>query len=103
MPAVYKTNFATALLLGGHPAGCQEMLSEVGDESHPSVQRLRGAIARWEAGLSFWQKLNWRFGSIEPKNCRVPIDFEPGEFEVELTPSGGPKPAPTGPNLRTAA
>jgi tetratricopeptide (TPR) repeat protein len=78
---VYKTNYATALLLGGHPSGCLDVLREINDESNPTVQRLRAAIERWAASLPFWRRLNWRLGRIEPNNCNVPIEFAPGELE----------------------
>jgi len=81
LPTVYKTNYATALLLSGHPSGCLEMLAEIKDEQNPTVQRLRAAIKNWESRLTFLQKLNWWFGHIEPTNRPVTIDFEAGEFE----------------------
>lgn len=81
LPTLYKTNYATALLLSGHPSGCLEMLAEIKDEQNPTVQRLRAAIKNWESRLTFLQKLNWWFGHIEPANRPVTIDFEAGEFE----------------------
>lgn len=108
LPMVYKTNYATALLLGGHPSGCDEVLAEIHDESNASVKRLRAAIKKWVSSLSLWQKLNWRFGRLQPRNCQVTIDFVPGEFETAVPPNDGPNPkAPQpnspAPNLRTAA
>ena len=82
-PNLYKRNFATALLLAGHPSGCLELLAEMRDEQHPRVQQLRAAIKRWEKTLSFFQWLNWRTGWIEPANHPVTIDFIPGELEGE--------------------
>lgn len=81
LPTVYKANYATALLVGGHPSGALEILGEIKDAAHPSVQRLRAAIRDWEASLSFWQRLNWRFGKIEPSGRPVQLDFPPGEFD----------------------
>jgi tetratricopeptide (TPR) repeat protein len=81
LQTVYKTNYATALLLGGHPSGCLDVLREINDEANPTVQRLHAAIERWAASLPFWRRLNWRFGRIEPNNCTVPIDFTPGELD----------------------
>ncbi|MEQ8787017.1 MAG: tetratricopeptide repeat protein [Pirellulaceae bacterium] len=92
VPICYAANYATALLLGGHPAGCLEILGEV-DSRHPSVQRLRSAIRNWEATLTWWQRLNWKFGRVEPDNRPVALDFLPGEFPHEVTcgdrPVGG--------------
>ncbi len=103
LPIEYKTNFATALLLGGHPTGALELLSELSAESNPTVQRLRAAMRRWEVSLSFWQRLNWWLGKIEPRNCHIPIDFPPGEFETSVVMPDTPTEKPSGPNLRTAA
>jgi hypothetical protein len=104
LPVAYKTNFATALLLGGHAAGCLEILAEINDEQHPSVKRLRAAIRRWQASLSWWQWLNWKISRIEPSGRPATIDFPPGEFGVEgevttpITEQPGEPPTP----LRTA-
>ncbi len=81
IPLIHKTNFATALLLAGHPAGCLEILDEILNDQLAVVQNLRTAIVRWQKGLKFWQKLDWRVGRVEPRNCFVPIDFEPGQFD----------------------
>jgi len=85
LPTVYKTNYATALLVGGHPSGCLEIINEIRNEQHPSVQRLRRAIATWEASLSLWQRLNWRIGKIEPSGRPVQLDFPPGDFDEPAT------------------
>lgn len=83
VPNLVKRNFATALLLAGHPSGCLELLAEMRDESHPRVQQLRATIKRWEKTLSFMQWVNWRTGWIEPENRPVTLDFIPGELEGE--------------------
>jgi len=102
-PALYKINFATALLLAGHPSGCLEILGEVRQEDEPSVQRLRAAIKKWVSGLSLMQKLNWWLGRIEPPNPVVSIDFEPGDLGIEVNRGNSPQPTTPPPNLRTAA
>ena len=66
VPVVFKTNFATGLLMSNRVGGCLEVIQEIHNETHPSVQRLRAAIARWEAGLTFRQRLFWKLG-VEPK------------------------------------
>ncbi|MCU0961510.1 MAG: tetratricopeptide repeat protein [Pirellulaceae bacterium] len=81
VPTVYITNYATALLLQGHPSGCQDVLASLTDLSHPTRQKLLGAINAWSASLGFWQRLNWRFGRIEPGECHIPIDFVPGDLD----------------------
>lgn len=83
-PFLYRRNFATALLLAGHPSGCLQLLAEMRDEGHPRVQQIRVAIKRWEKTLTILQWLNWRTGWIDPTNRPVTIDFIPGELEGEL-------------------
>lgn len=79
-PLVYKLNFATSLLLAGHPAGCAEVLAEINREEHPSVIRLRNSIKQWKRELSLWQRFLWTIGQ-EPTH-KVALDYAPGEFEV---------------------
>lgn len=88
LPNSYKLNFAMALLLAGHPSGCQDILAEINDEQHPTVIALRAAIKRWVSDLSFWQRVNWWTGKIEPSICHPTIDFLPGDLglDVELAP-----------------
>jgi hypothetical protein len=90
LPVIYRTNFCTALLLGGHPAGCQSCLSEIAERSHPSVIRLHAALKQWERSLPWWPRLLWKLG-VEPD---VPIEMEslPGEFfEPSLEPPAEPR------------
>ncbi len=101
-PNMFKRNFATALLLAGHPSGCLELLAEMRDEQHPRVQQMRAAIKRWEKTLSFFQWLNWWTGRIEPANRPVAIDFIPGELEGELPRPDATPNASAKSNLSTA-
>lgn len=98
---VCKRNFATALLMKGLPSGALEVLASMHDsESLRSVQ-IRAAIVNWERTLSFFRRLDWKLNCVEPPNCRVPIDFEPGEIEYanhRVRPDG-----PLHPELRLAA
>jgi len=79
VPAVFKTNYATALLLSGNVDGCLVALEAVGDEQSPAVQRLQEAVGRWQQRLTIWQKLNWWMGG-QP-DCPVTLDFPPGDLE----------------------
>lgn len=83
VPVTHVLNFATALLLNGHPSGCLELLGHLKSADHPGVQRLRQAIRDWERSLSLWARFNWRFGRIEPDNAPVTLSFVPGELEDE--------------------
>ncbi len=89
MPTIYKVNFATALLLDGHPAGCQEVLADTRDPSHPSVIRLQHALKQWENQLPLLKRWMWRLGSIEPNAAPAKLEFPAGEFDIaELATSG---------------
>lgn len=78
LPVIVGTNFATALLLSGRTAGAANTLSEIGNETHPSVARLRSALAKWEAELSWWQKVCWKAGLVP--SHPVTLEFMPGDF-----------------------
>lgn len=84
IPVIFQTNLCTALLLAGHPLGCLELLADVQEQQHPSVLRLRRAIAAWKQELSFWQRVQWCCG-LEP-NHAVRLNFTPGDFETNLGP-----------------
>lgn len=88
LPTRYKTNFATALLLGGHPAGCLDMLEELKDDRSPMIERLHEAIQQWESTLGLWRWLDWRLCRVEPPKAQIAIRFLPGEF-VDSPPSAG--------------
>lgn len=83
LPAEHVVNFATALLLTGHPAGCLEVLGSVRDNNLASVNRLKDAITRWSNTLGLWQRFNWRVGRVEPNPCVVPVDFVPGDLDLD--------------------
>ncbi len=102
IPTVYKVNWATALLLAGHPGGCLEALDEINDETFPAVPKLRAAIKAWTRTLSFWQRLNWWMGRIEPNGRPVAIDFVPGNFDFDM-PGVKPEHPQTQPPVPQAA
>lgn len=78
LPVVYKTNYALALMLSGHPGGGLSVLEELGDVDHPSVHKLRQAMDAWKAKLNFLQKIGLAMG-LEPKRP-VELDFPPGDL-----------------------
>jgi hypothetical protein len=77
-PIVFKTNFATALLMHANLGGCLRVLHEIGDERDSAVQQLRTAIQRFRAGLSPWKRLEWKMGI--PPSIPVPLNFPPGHL-----------------------
>ena len=78
VPAVFRINFAQALLSTGHVEGCLSALDEVATD-HPAAARIRGAVARWEDSLTFWERLQWHLGG-EPARP-VLLDYPPGDLE----------------------
>jgi hypothetical protein len=76
-----RRNFATALLMKGFPSGALAVLAEIREPEHIMDIRLRSAIKQWEKSLSWFRRLDWKMNGIEPRNCHVPIDFQPGEFD----------------------
>ncbi len=76
-PLLLKTNLATAMLLTGEIAGCQEILCEIHDDDDPTVMKLRGAIRQWKKSLTLWQWINWYMGG--DVNRPVVLDFPPGD------------------------
>lgn len=85
LPVEFKLNFATALFLSGRPSGSLEMLAEIRDEQHPTVILLRAEIRKWESTLTWWQRLNWRIGRIDPPTPPAGLSFPPGDFGVRAS------------------
>jgi hypothetical protein len=79
VPAVFKTNYATALLASSNVSGCRLVLDEIRDEGNPAVQKLRAAMRRWYDGLATWQKVQWYFGGQPHRQPE--LDFPPGDLE----------------------
>ena len=75
---INRVNLCQALLLGGHPGGCRELLMSIPEQEHPAVQRLHVVLNELVRTLSFLKRLQWRFG-LEPE-APVQISFAPGEL-----------------------
>ncbi|HUU82801.1 MAG TPA: hypothetical protein VM243_04775 [Phycisphaerae bacterium] len=88
LPTVFKTNYATALLLVKNVAGCLAILQELAQEQNPYVQKLRAAIDRWRRSLGWWKRLAFDLYGAEPDKP-VSLDFPPGELMLtrELRPA----------------
>lgn len=78
IPAAWKVNFATALLMADNLTGAIQVLRDLKEEDHPSVQRLRSAIRQWEEELSLWEKIQWHLGGQPAR--RVKLNYPPGEL-----------------------
>jgi hypothetical protein len=77
-PAVFKANYATALLLDGNMTGCVVALGQARDEGHPAVRRLREAIRRWESTLTLWQRVILFMGGMVAQPFE--LGYPPGEL-----------------------
>lgn len=77
-PVIQRTNMCTALLISGRVSGCVQLLSEIPEQQHPSVVRLRQTLESWHAGLSRLQRIQWFFG-LNP-GVPVPLHGLPGDF-----------------------
>ena len=88
LPGVYKTNFATALLLVNNVSGCIDVLDRMRDDQNPCVIRLRRAVAEWKRSLNPFKGL---FFSIygDASGRPVVLDFPPGDLSepAPLQPS----------------
>lgn len=78
-PAVFKANFAAALLATGNLNGFLAAMAELRDVEHASVLAHRNRIDRWAEQFTTWQKLKWRLG-IAPA-VPFPTNFEFGDLE----------------------
>ena len=53
---------AAASLLSGNLADCLAALCELHNETHPSVERLRQAVAAWRKSQSLWRRFAMAVG-----------------------------------------
>jgi hypothetical protein len=74
---VFQANYATALLLDGNTDGFFSILAGIRERSHPAVVRLKDAIRRWRAGMTFGQRVRSVLGIGGPPFA---LDFPPGEL-----------------------
>lgn len=77
VPAVFLTNYATALLLEGNADGFYSVLHAIRDRDHPAVVRISAALRRWKRSMSVWQRIGSFFGTGGPAFA---IDFAPGDL-----------------------
>ena len=77
-PIVFRTNYATALLLTGNVMVGQSILAQIEDKQHPAVVKLRSAIKQWKKSLGLFRRLLVPVG-IYPDRP-VTMDFPPGDL-----------------------
>lgn len=77
MPALYRANFATAMLLADRADGAIAIIEHLEDDGHPYVRAVRQAAQRWKQGLSLMQKLGLWVGWYPKRH--IVLDFPPGD------------------------
>ena len=70
VPAIFKANFAAALLAAGNFEGFEATMREVGPQAHPAALKFQDAYERWKSSLSLWDKLKLMAGG-SPKRTFV--------------------------------
>lgn len=79
-PTIFQTNYATALLLGRLVDGGVGVLSQIPDQQHAAVARLRDAVQNWKRTLSPFRRfliplIGWPVAAI-------PLAFPPGDLLI---------------------
>lgn len=95
LPGWIKVNFATALMLDGHVAGCLDILNDLRRDALPQAAALRRCLKDWERQQRFWARWDWRLFGVTHGAAVVPIDFRPGQLEE----SDNPATVPPGPGI----
>ncbi|WP_436715134.1 tetratricopeptide repeat protein [Roseiconus lacunae] len=90
-----KRNFATALLLSGSPSGAIDVLREIKSDDQRQADQIRRSIRQWEKSLGWLRWIDWKLNRIEPPNCRVQVDFVPGEFDTGVEGDAAAEPEVT--------
>lgn len=80
VPAHYRRNFATALLMYQRIGGCLQVLRSIKNDKSSMAEQLTKTIKEWEKTLTFWQKLNWKMYNVIPEDRPIQLNFVPGEF-----------------------
>lgn len=76
VPALYRANFVTAMLLK-HPVGTVLNFTEhLNADEHPYVRQLLAALRHWRKSLTLRERILWAFGYYPSRP--FPFDFRPG-------------------------
>lgn len=76
VPALYRANFATALLLMQRTDGAIAIVEHLEDDGHPYVRDMRQAVQRWKESLTLLQRIGLWIGWYPQKP--VQLDFPLG-------------------------
>jgi len=76
VPALYRANFATAMLLTDHMDGAIAIAEHLVSDGHPYVSQVLQAVQRWKKSLTFLQRAALALGWYPEKP--VQMDFPLG-------------------------
>jgi hypothetical protein len=76
VPALYRANFATALLLTDHVDGALEILEHTISDGHPYVGQFLAAVDQWKKSLSLLERMGLAVGWYSKKPFH--LEFPPG-------------------------
>ncbi len=78
VPAIFYTNYVTAMLMQGNLTAATGILAQVPDKKHPAVLRLRETLQQWRGTLGIgWRMLS--FLGFYPERP-VDLEFPPGDI-----------------------
>lgn len=84
VPERIQLNFATALLMTGHIAGCIGVIQTIADAENEQAVELRVDIRKWEKSLSVLAWLDWKACGIEHIKGQFPTTLSQlGRFDWE--------------------
>jgi hypothetical protein len=74
VPALYRANFATAMLLAGHKDSALAVLEHMDTNGHPYVTQFLTEVNRWKESLSLLERMGLAIGwySKRPFHCECP-------------------------------
>jgi len=74
VPALYRANFATAMLLANHKDSALAVLENMDTNGHPYVTQFLTEVNRWKEGMSLLERMGLAIGwySKRPFHCECP-------------------------------
>jgi hypothetical protein len=88
-PTVFRSNYATSLLLVDNIVTGLQILGQIPDRRHPAVVHLKTAVRTWKRSMSWFARIGLLIGITPQKPFSM--DSAPGEL---LIPRSGESPRP---------
>ena len=79
-PTIFRSNYATSLMLVDNPVTGLQILGQIPDRQHPAVVQLKIAVRKWKASMSWLARVGLLIG-ITPKKP-FSMDSAPGELLI---------------------